>query len=154
MEYVAEVTLEEDEESALEAGLLDDVDELLNEDDNNNATSYPPNSSIPQPPLLKTHRSGPSFTNPFSPQIADNASLSTPRVSLESPSGRKLEGELLKGGRNSEEVDHWEGNFSDFEEPEEGEEDDDDNQEDEEKVVEKVKKPGLAHTISMEKRMD
>lgn len=153
MEFVAEVSLEEDEQDALEAGLLDDVDELLNEDDE--ATSpYPPHTTAPA--TFKSHRSRPSFTNPFSPQLIDGAQLATPRVSLESPSGRKIEAALpLEQGesRNSEEGDHWEEDFSDFEEPE----DDDDEEEEENSVEEKpqkVTKPGMVHTISMEKRMD
>lgn len=133
MEFVAEVSLEEDEQDALEAGLLDDVDELLNEEDEATAP-YPPHSTAPA--TFKSHRSRPSFTNPFSPQLIDGAQLATPRVSLESPSGRKLEVVLpVEEGerRNSDDADHWEENFSDFEEPE-----DDDDDEEEPSMEEKT----------------
>lgn len=105
MEYVQEVVLEEEEED-LEAGLIDDIDELLDEDDDSDRDRAGEDREADQAslsiPLLQTPAARPT------PSLTSSA----PVVSQSSMDGG--ERKFAEGGRQSE--DRWEENFSDFDE--------------------------------------
>lgn len=137
MKYVAEVTLEENEQDALEAGLLDDVDELLAQG-NDLDDSYHPTPSNPA----------------TSPSRTSSVAHSTPSPSANVRQMHTFsESKPVMTGNGAERLseDHWEQSFSDF----------GDNASEEEREGdiggvgrEEVTRSGSTHTVSMDKRID
>lgn len=136
MKYVAEVTLEENEQDALEAGLLDDVDELLAPGDDLDDSYHPTGS------------------NPATSPSGTSAAHSTPSPSTNSRQMHTFsESKPVTTGNGVERLseDHWEQSFSDFE----------DNASEDEREGdigvggrEEMTRPSVVHTVSMDKRID
>lgn len=112
MQYVQEVVLEDGED--LEAGLIDDIDELLDGEDDSDrdddGEDLDADKASPSMPLLQTNPARPTPSHTFSAPVVGRSSM------------EGGERKFAEGGRQSE--DRWEENFSDFDEELEEEEED------------------------------
>lgn len=109
MKYVQEVSQGDNELDDLENGLMNDVDEMLEEDDEDNEAATPATAPLlaRRPTLPRATSSSPRSSSP-----ASSPSLALPVITTTSSSARtKMKIET----RGSE--DNWEG-FSDFDEEE------------------------------------